>query len=41
MAKVTAETALEELAAIISQALDAAEIVGTLSGGGAVAEYAP
>lgn len=39
MGSVTAETTLEELAALISQALESAGIVGTLSGGGAVTVY--
>lgn len=39
MTKVTAVTTVEELAALISQALDAAGITATLSGGGAVSIY--
>jgi hypothetical protein len=39
MGIVTAETTLEQLAALISQALEAAGIMGTLSGGGAVSPY--
>jgi hypothetical protein len=39
MRAVTAETTLEELAALVSQALERAGIVGILSGGGAVALY--
>jgi hypothetical protein len=39
MGTVNADTTLEELAALVSQALEHAGIVGTLSGGGAVALY--
>lgn len=39
MAEITSETSLQELAVIISQALEAAGIVGTLSGGAAVSIY--
>lgn len=39
MARITKDTKVEELAAIISQALDAAGIIATLSGGGAVSIY--
>ena len=39
MPRITADTTVEELAAIISQALDAAGITATLSGGGAVSIY--
>jgi hypothetical protein len=39
MATVTADTSIGELAAIISQALEAAGITATLSGGGAVSLY--
>jgi hypothetical protein len=37
--KITAETTMLELAAIVSEALEAAGIVATLSGGGAVSAY--
>lgn len=40
MRRVTTETTMAELAAIVSEALEAAGIVATLSGGGAVAIYA-
>jgi hypothetical protein len=39
MAEITSSTSLEELAAIISQALEAADILATLSGGTAVSIY--
>jgi|688.fasta_scaffold991172_1 hypothetical protein len=39
MAEITSSTTLEELAAIISQALEAAGILATLSGGAAVSIY--
>jgi hypothetical protein len=39
MAEITFSTSLEELAAIISQALEAAGILATLSGGAAVSIY--
>lgn len=39
MSSVTSETSLGELAALVSQALDAAGITATLSGGGAVSLY--
>lgn len=39
MAEITFETSLEELAAIISQALESAGILATLSGGAAVSIY--
>lgn len=39
MAAITAETTLEELAALISQALETAGITATLSGGGAVSVF--
>lgn len=39
MAVITADTTVDELAAIISQALEAAGITATLSGGGAVSLY--
>lgn len=39
MAEIDQETTLEELAVIISGALEAAGIIATLSGGGAVAIY--
>jgi hypothetical protein len=39
MRSVTHDTSLEELAAIVSQALEAAGIAATLSGGGAVSLY--
>ena len=39
MAEITSSTSLEELAAIISQALEAAGILATLSGGAAVSIY--
>jgi hypothetical protein len=39
MAEITFDTSLEELAAIISQALESAGILATLSGGAAVAIY--
>ena len=39
MPGISAETTLEELAALVSQALERAEIVATLSGGGAVTLY--
>lgn len=39
MAEITSSTSLEALAAIISQALEAAGILATLSGGAAVSIY--
>ena len=39
MVRITTETTVDELAAIISQALEAAGIIATLSGGGAVSIY--
>jgi len=39
MAEITPSSSLEELAAIISQALEAAGILATLSGGAAVSIY--
>lgn len=39
MARITQDTTVNELAAIISQALEAAGIVATLSGGAAVSVY--
>ncbi|MCZ6710098.1 MAG: hypothetical protein O7B25_07035 [Gammaproteobacteria bacterium] len=39
MSIITADTSIEELAAIVSQALEAAGITATLSGGGAVSVY--
>ena len=39
MAEITSSTSLEELAAIISQALEVAGILATLSGGAAVSIY--
>ena len=39
MAEITSDTSLEELAAMISQALESAGIVATLSGGAAVSIY--
>ena len=39
MAEITSKTSLQELAVIVSQALEAAGIVGTLSGGAAVSIY--
>ena len=39
MAEITSKTSLQELAIIVSQALEAAGIVGTLSGGAAVSIY--
>lgn len=39
MATISAATSLEELAAHISQALEAADVVATLSGGAAVSLY--
>ena len=39
MAEITSSTSLEQLAAIISQALEAAGILATLSGGAAVSIY--
>lgn len=39
MAEITSQTSLQELAVIVSQALEAAGIVGTLSGGAAVSIY--
>lgn len=39
MAEITHETSLQELAAIISQALEAGGIVATLSGGAGVSIY--
>lgn len=39
MAEITAETSLQELAAIISQALEAQGLTATLSGGAAVSIY--
>lgn len=39
MADVTRETSLQELAAIISQALEAEGLIATLSGGAAVSIY--
>lgn len=39
MAEITFDISLEELAAIISQALESAGILATLSGGAAVAIY--
>ena len=39
MFRITTDTTVEELAAVISQALDAAGIIATLSGGGAVSIY--
>lgn len=39
MGRVTRDTSLEELAALVSQALEAAGIRATLSGGGAVSMY--
>jgi hypothetical protein len=39
MAEITSSTSLEELAAIISQALEAVDILATLSGGAAVSIY--
>jgi hypothetical protein len=39
MAEITSSTSLEQLAAIISQALEAAEILASLSGGAAVSIY--
>ncbi len=39
MAEITEATSIEELAVIISEALEAAGIAATLSGGGAVGRY--
>jgi hypothetical protein len=39
MAEIKATTTLKELAVIISEALEAAGIIATLSGGGAVSIY--
>jgi hypothetical protein len=39
MAEITETTSIKELAVIISEALEAAGIIGTLSGGGAVSIY--
>jgi len=39
MAEITPSSSLEELAAIISQALESADILATLSGGAAVSIY--
>jgi hypothetical protein len=39
MAEITPDTSLEELATIISQALESAGILATLSGGSAVSIY--
>jgi hypothetical protein len=39
MVEITPDTSLEELAAVISQALESAGILATLSGGAAVAIY--
>ena len=39
MAAISGDTSVEELAAIISQTLEAAGIIATLSGGSAVSVY--